>query len=460
MKRTFAMMAALIGSTIGVANADVPQRGRPLPTYKIIDPGLPTIDGDGVSAAAISNIIYLNNCKPNGCAVFPGPENSATGSSGIPEQQSIVTPFAYDDTVWNLVVECVRETYSPFGVNVVTERPASGSYHMAIVAGRPGDVQMQNGVGGVAPFSCGYINNSISYSFANIYGGDVDEICWTVAQETAHSWGLDHKYDNRDPMTYLQSGPSRKTFQNSDGPCGTFSATGCQCGGNTMNSYQEILATFGSSTPTPPTVKITAPKDGDKVNQGFTVQADIKDDLSPSKAELRIDGVLIGTLNYIQPNQSWLWAAPPSLSQGVHTLKVTGYDVGQSPTDATIKVTIGEACGSPSDCPLDTDTCVDGRCAPGSGAQGGLGSTCANNTECASSQCAGDSSGNNYCVEACDVDEDGCPSGFSCIEAGSQGVCWPGGDDGGGCTTQGDPRGILLFGIGFAVILVARRRKR
>ena len=66
----------------------------------------------------------------------------------------------------------------------------------------------------MSPFSCGYIPNAISFTFANIYGGDVDEICWTVAQETAHSWGLDHKFDNRDPMTYLPSGPSRKMFQN------------------------------------------------------------------------------------------------------------------------------------------------------------------------------------------------------------------------------------------------------
>ncbi|MGE0548498.1 MAG: Ig-like domain-containing protein [Kofleriaceae bacterium] len=472
MKRTLAVMAALIGGTISFANADVPLSpldvpanplvtpwSRPLPTYKIIGPGLPTTDEDGVSVA-VSNVIYLNNCKPNGCQVFPGPENAATGSSGIPEQSSVVTPFAYDDNTWNQVVECVKDTYAPFGVNIVTERPATGSYHMAIVAGRPQDVQMQNGVGGVSPFSCGYINNSISYSFSNIYGGDVNDICWTVAQETAHSWGLDHKYDNRDPMTYMQSGPARKTFQDSAGPCGEFSARSCQCGGNTMNSYQEILATFGGSTPTPPTVDITSPKDGDTVNVGFAVRADIKDDLSPSKAELRIDGVLVGTLTYATPSQVWTWNAPSNLSQGTHTVKVTGYDVGQTPTEDSIKVTIGKACGKPADCPLDTDTCIDGRCAPGSGVQGGLGNTCANNTECASGQCAGDSSGNSYCVEGCDVDDDGCPSGFGCIEAGGQGVCWPGGDDGGGCTTQGDPRGVVLLGIGFAVVLVVRRRRR
>jgi len=82
----------------------------------------------------------------------------------------------------------VRATYAPFAVQIVTERPSSGNYHMAIVAGTPQNVGEQNAVGGVSPYTCGYIPNAVSFSFANIYGGSVDDICWTVAQETAHSW--------------------------------------------------------------------------------------------------------------------------------------------------------------------------------------------------------------------------------------------------------------------------------
>jgi uncharacterized protein (TIGR03382 family) len=254
MKRTHAVLAALTLGTVSLAHADVPANplqtpwSRPQGTYVLMEPGLPTLDGDGVSALAASNVIYLNNCKPNGCQVTPGNEDSRQNRSIIPRQPSTVRPFAYDDAVWKQVVDCVRATYAPFNVRIVTERPASGDYHMAIVAGLPQDVQMQAGVGGVSPFTCGYINNAISYSFANVYGPNVDEICWTVAQETAHSWGLDHKFDERDPMTYLPSGPSRKVFQNEDGPCGEFNQRACMCGGSTMNSYQEILATFGPGT--------------------------------------------------------------------------------------------------------------------------------------------------------------------------------------------------------------------
>ena len=96
-----------------------------------------------------------------------------------------MSPWGYSDAVWTQVVDCVKATYAPFGVQIVTSRPTSGNYHMAIVAGTPQNVQMQQGVGGVSPYTCGYIPNAISFSFAGVYGPTVDDICWTVAQETA-----------------------------------------------------------------------------------------------------------------------------------------------------------------------------------------------------------------------------------------------------------------------------------
>ena len=473
MKTTLAgllsLSALLVTGMTGIASAEFVQGDigdaalnplaspwtRPQATYKIVDPGLPTITGDGVSAVQ-SNVIYLNNCKPNGCQVSPGQDNSATNRSSIPEQASTVTAFAYSDSNWQQVVQCVKDTYASFGVQIVTERPASGNYHMAIVAGRPQDVQMQSGVGGVSPFACGFINNAISFSFANIYGGSVDDVCWTVAQETAHSWGLDHKFDNKDPMTYLQSGPSRKSFQNAAGPCGEFSARNCQCGGSNMNSFAMIMGTFGSSTPTPPTVKITAPKAGESVQQGFAVRADIMDDVGATKAELRIDGNLVATINAAP----WVFNAPMNLGQGNHTVKVIGYDVGGTPADASITIAIGAPCTKPADCSNDTDTCVDGRCVAGSGVDGGLGDTCVGNAECKSGQCSSDSKGNSYCVESCELENNGCPGDFGCIAAGTGGVCWPGAGDGGGCNTNSDAAGLTFFGLGLGALLITRRRRR
>jgi MYXO-CTERM domain-containing protein len=173
---------------------------------------------------------------------------------------------------------------------------------------------------------------------------------------------------------------------------------------------------------------------------------------------VRIDGQALATL-YYAPARTWEWTAPTSLGQGRHTIKLTGVDTSQHSADATIHVTIGDPCEAPSDCPSDLDTCVDGRCVPGQNAVGGLGTTCTSNPDCHSGQCASDTEGNHHCVEACDLGGDGCPSGFSCLDASGNGVCWPGGDDSGGCNTSSDPKAALLLALALAMVVLVRRRR-
>jgi len=97
--------------------------------------------------------------------------------------------------------------------------------------------------------------------------------------------------------------------------------------------------------------------------------------------------------------------------------------------------------------------------------QGGLGSTCTMNSDCASGQCADDGAGHMYCVSSCTPSSSTCPSNFSCVDTGGgAGVCWPGGSDNGGggkggCNAGGN-NGTVLLGLGFAALLVTRRRKR
>jgi uncharacterized protein (TIGR03382 family) len=471
MKGTSTLICVVLGSfggMVGTAAAetddvetivDAPENpletpwSKPIRTYKWVGDGVPVYNGiDQVQAAAgFSNVIYLNNCKPSGCTIKAGYDNSLTNTSSIPNGTSQVSAFAYSDTVWQQVLSCVKQTYAPFGVSVVDQRPASGNYHMAIVAGSPGNVGMQNGVGGVSPFGCGYLPNAISFSFANIYGPDVDEICWTVAQETAHSWGLDHKFDNRDPMTYMSSGPSRKQFINESGPCGEYNARSCQCGGSQMNSFKEILDTFGGSTPTPPTVQIYSPEDGAVgLQPEFPIQSSCTDDVSVSKVELRIDNQLVSTLE----SMPFVWNAPKSLGNGNHAIEVTCYDVANTPSKATIHASLGMPCNSATDCQANF-VCMDGRCIAGGNVEGGLGTTCDSNSDCKSGQCASDGTG-SFCVETCDPANDTCPSGFGCTEAGSSGVCWPGLDEGGICNAGGGP-GFFMLGLG--LLFLTRRRR-
>ncbi|HEX5059432.1 MAG TPA: Ig-like domain-containing protein [Kofleriaceae bacterium] len=460
MKRTLALSAAL---ALGMAGSSAV--AAPRATYKWTDPSLQGTEYKAPNAAAVSHVIYLNDCKPNGCSLHAGYDNATTDTSSIPNSNATVSPYSGSATNWTALVNCVKQTYADFDVEIVTTRPTSGNYHMAIVAGQPTQVGMQNGVLGVSPFSCGYISNSISFTFANVVPNDVPELCWTVAQETAHSWGLDHKYDNRDPMTYLSGGPNIKSFQNEAGSCGEYSARTCSCtyagtGNAKMNSYALIMATFGSNTPdtVAPTVNITYPTEGAQITAGFPVRADINDDRTVDHAEFRLDGQLVKTLT----EAPWNWSAPTTLGQGAHKVEITAYDRGGNTAKQTVNVQNGTVCMAATDCTTAGQVCVDGHCVAGPGMPGGLGSPCTMSTDCASNQCGSDADGNSYCVEACDPSMNACPSGFDCQDAGNgAGVCWPGGGDDGGCSTNtSSSGGAGLLLLGMAAMFITRRRRK
>jgi uncharacterized protein (TIGR03382 family) len=460
MKRHLVVATLLtLGMVSGLAHA------APRATYRWTDASRVGAKWEPPQAATVSHVIYLNNCK-TGCTLHSGYDDSTTNASSIPSGTVNVPAYVGSDAQWQQIVSCVRQTYAPFNVQVVTDRPGAGTnYHMAIVAGTAASVGEQQGVLGVSPFSCGYIPNSISFTFANEDPTNIMDLCWTVSQETAHSWGLDHKYDNRDPMTYLQSGPAQKAFQNQAGACGEYSSRQCQCqyaqtGTAQENSYQLIMATFGSSAPdtTPPTVKITSPASNASVNAGFVVTANVNDDIAVGKAELRIDGNLIGTAT----GTPWQWNAPNSLGQGAHHVEVTAYDLANNTAKDAVDVAFGMVCTSDDTC-TSGQVCLSGHCVAGPSQTGGLGTTCHTNSDCADGQCASDGTGASYCVETCDAAVAGaCPSGFGCISTGASGVCWPGADNGsggGGCNSGGD-NGAILLGLGFAGMLFTRRRRR
>jgi hypothetical protein len=443
---------ALLSST---AHAET--KARPL---SLVIPQ-PVTEGALTPAGTVPyNTIFLNRCAGTGCVVRPGGSNSVNDTWGIPSQKTL-TPFPYGDQAWNDVVACVKDVMSPFVINVTDVDPGSAKHFEIMVAGKGTDLYSGwTNVGGIAPGSCSaYVDNGLVFAFAKSYGDNtnntcdascVNELCATAAQEIGHIWrGMDHVRVSSDPMTY-NSFNDRRYYQDGESQCGSdcvngvspagYSCTGtnnqshqCNCTGlQTQNSHSIVAGLFGLGPGSPPVTKITAPKLGANVDPGFSVYTDITDDSGKiSKVVFKVDNVEVMT-----------------------------YDPHQTPGSATVDVVIGPPCKSESDCSKDTDVCVGGRCVPGSGVNGGLGTTCGQSTDCLSNRCASDGT-NMYCVEQCMVGQ--CPPDYGCLDVGDgTSVCWPGYDDGsGGCgcqSSKGGPLGMVLAML--CMVLMCRKRRR
>src|SRR5258706_2205045 len=67
---------------------------------------------------AIPNIIFLNRCT-GGCTIKGSNTTDArTHTSTIPAAgvTFTMTAFAWGDTEWNALLQCMKEVYSPYGV--------------------------------------------------------------------------------------------------------------------------------------------------------------------------------------------------------------------------------------------------------------------------------------------------------------------------------------------------------
>lgn len=445
-----------------------------LRVWSDVDPGIVVHAAPGVPAAD-TNIIFMNRC-PGGCTVRRAGSTNSTASPDtshiIGVSQGTLSALSVSDTTWNQVMMCMRDVFGPFNTVITDVDPGSAKHFEIMLGGSPGQLGMSNGIGGVSPATCStYIPNSLVFVF-DVWGDNVEDICSTAAQEIAHSWSLDHTTVASDPLTYFGFNGRKRFFNGAEncgsdcvgGQAGGLQCTGpnqqtraCFCGGNQQNPTNEIKALFGDGIPTPPIVKILSPKTGDRVNPGFPVSAEITDDQGVQKVELYVNNQLILSLN----NGPFAFNAPATLGDGTHTVKIRGYDVFGATTDVSVQVIIGEPCGKPSDCPNNTDTCIGGRCVPGPGAQGGLGTDCSGGQTCASGACTATDQG-SFCTEQCTLEAGQCPAGFGCLDLGAAdgtGVCFPGYDDGtGGCSSGSG--GALVFGLGFAALLFTSRRRR
>lgn len=381
----------------------------------------------------VSDIIFINNCLPGGCVINAGNyTDSRDNTSQIPDTTSVLSPFVHSQEVWDRTIECVREVYGPYGVQIVTEDPGDADHHEAILAGTSDELGMPPDVLGVAPISCTQpLDNAISFSFANSMGPDWIQLCWTVAQESAHAFGMDHVFECEDPMTYIPN-CGQKFFRNLDMPCGEFEERPCMCGGATQNSHNSLLAVFGEGQPVaPPELSILYPEDGATVGDNFVVLFEATDPRLINHAEVYVNGWLYETVpghDFFNAIEPYIFVPSDSLGDGVMDIEVIAYnDMGASATD-TISIVRNAPCADAGSC-VDGQECRDGGCywpTP----TGQLGDSCAREMDCESLLCPqSEGDGVRLCSQYCQIGFQGeCPAAYDCLplrEDPMTGVCWP-----------------------------------
>jgi hypothetical protein len=465
---------ALLGLAHSVAHAEAPR--REFVPIKVHPPN--------VGAVVNSKTIFLNRCN-GGCKVFPGYTDSRTNKSSI--GQGTLAAFSFGDAQWTGVVNCMKSVMSRFNVTVTDVDPGPNVDHFEImVAGTPQQIGLPSGIGGIAESSCSapgvcskYLPNALVFAFAQVYAGTsnrVNEICATVAQEIAHTWALDHVTDPQDPMTYNVSFSGVRQFKDNV-RCGSDCSGGrspapfslpCNGAGEhtcvstnaaTQNDVQIITALFGPAGAVAPTLRVTNPTNGSTQQKGFAITAECTSTVGIQEVNLSIDGVPKASLTA----PPFTFMAPATITEGPHRVSVLCATTQQAITIVTADVTVGNACVNGS-CAQGGYICFNGACIAGPDAPGGLGATCADNSQCVSGACASDGTV-SACVIPCDQALNNCPDGFGCIDDGAGtggGLCWFGADDGGGCCDSGNGsgRGAMLLALGIAAILITRKRRR
>jgi hypothetical protein len=426
---------------------------------------------DALAAGSISNLLYVNRCVGD-CVLTPGQNDARANTSSIIESTTTLSEFALGDEVYDEVIACLRDVYGPYDVEIVTEDPGKDTFHHeAILAGLPEEAGLNQNIGGIAPASCEPLNNVISFSFANVEGNDAETLCWTVAQESAHSFGLpNHVYDCLDPMTYLPGPCGRKYFRNRGIECGEFEPKECVCGVSAQNSHVELLATFGPGTaPPPPEVTLLYPEPDQSVTDNFSIFFNAADPRLVHHADIYLNGTLYKTLpgnDYADRDEQYDVEAP-DLPDGLIDVEIRAFNEinSEEAGTATITVVKGEPCTSADQC-FEFMECNDGHCEYPPPA-GRLGDECGFEQYCLEGTCA-EVGGERRCADTCNPNVSGsCPDGFECLP---EGVCWESGEGGGCCAVAGGqgrdenfPLLVLSLFAG-AIVLVRRgvraRRRR
>lgn len=194
--------------------------------------------------ATRTRTIYLNR---GGALLRPGTNDARLATSSIVKQPTRLAAWDIDDDTWAETVACMRELYARFDVVITDRDPGDAPHVEAVFGGHPSDVGLPDEVAGVSPFAtdCSVIENSVVFTFTDVLPDDPRVMCEVMAQEIAHSFGLDHEMLPSDPMTYLEYDGER-AFQDVLASCGEDAPRPCGIGGRVCRDKQNSVELLGA----------------------------------------------------------------------------------------------------------------------------------------------------------------------------------------------------------------------
>lgn len=249
--RLRALVAIGLGVATSGADLSSARAGDHTCATSLFEPVPATDEAGSASARLFADGPYLLYLNRGGGTYTPGRNDSRSNQSTVVDQEVTIPSWPVSESGWRQVMDCVRAIWRPYNVVITDEDPGDVPHLENVVGGRPRLLGLGPNVGGVSPFArnCGVIDNSVVFTFADLFGANYRAVCETAAHEFAHSFGLDHEYLCRDPMTYL-SGCGAKSFQDEAAACGENAPRACACS-DTQNSVQVLFDRVGARDGSP-----------------------------------------------------------------------------------------------------------------------------------------------------------------------------------------------------------------
>jgi uncharacterized protein (TIGR03382 family) len=342
------------------------------------------------------HIQYLNF---EGGAVTAGNSSDARiNSSGIPDEDGVVPPFAGSAADIAAITARVRTAYAPFNVYITTERPPIELEYSMTFIGGTNRIYCPGGCGalGVAPLDCADTNPyDVAFVFsAHLANNDYEGISTTILQESAHAYGLGHTSDARDYMipfvNYIAdrwaqcTGPGvcSDDFDcpyeygawpdvcTPEGACCPRVVDSSSCGGEYQDSYATLMSMLGPARAEPflPEVSFVTPTDRATVGSSFGVDLtatdrtglDTFDDAGVARIDLVIDQAVVAT----DEDPPWHFDVA-DLSTGVHEIEAIAFDdsLNEGGALVTVRVLRDAECSADADCGAG-EVCAMGLCGP------------------------------------------------------------------------------------------------